>query len=81
MDKGKNTKVKCSKCGREEKVNFSHCLVRGWPKCCGYTMTLVATRANIEKATEEAIRSTTIIRMETPVINGMKLVKEEKLYE
>jgi len=32
--------VWCRKCGKEQKVNGSECLHSGWPKCCGYTMTI-----------------------------------------
>lgn len=33
--------VQCLECGRQEQVSFAHCLRRGWPKCCGYTMRLM----------------------------------------
>lgn len=33
-------RVWCRTCGRTEKVGSAHCLQRGWPKCCGYTMTI-----------------------------------------
>ncbi len=36
----KKGELKCSTCGRESKVDSSECLANGWPKCCGYTMTL-----------------------------------------
>lgn len=36
----KRGKVWCTVCGKVEKVNSSECLREGWPKCCGYTMTL-----------------------------------------
>lgn len=32
--------VWCRECGRTEKVNPTDCLRNGWPKCCGYTMTI-----------------------------------------
>lgn len=32
--------VWCRKCGKSQKVNSSNCLQNGWPKCCGYTMTI-----------------------------------------
>ena len=32
--------VWCTTCGRSEKVSSAHCLQNGWPKCCGYTMTI-----------------------------------------
>lgn len=47
--------VRCQTCGREEPVNFGHCLFNGWPKCCGYTMRLVTTNADIDKAVSEGI--------------------------
>lgn len=31
---------RCSKCGREERSR-PDALTTGWPKCCGYGMTLV----------------------------------------
>ena len=34
--------VKCEVCGRTEKVNFVYCLMKGWPQCHGYTMTLIS---------------------------------------
>jgi hypothetical protein len=44
----------CSTCGREERVNFGECLSKGWPKCCGQTMTLQnATKEDIEKGVAE----------------------------
>lgn len=32
--------VWCKSCGTMLKVNSAQCLKTGWPKCCGYTMTL-----------------------------------------
>ena len=34
---------RCGLCGREERVSFSHCLSRGWPECCGQTMSMLAS--------------------------------------
>lgn len=37
----KRGKVWCTVCGREQSVNgVSATLQTGWPKCCGYTMTI-----------------------------------------
>jgi hypothetical protein len=36
------TECQCAQCGFVLKVNPAHCLQRGWPKCCGQTMTLGA---------------------------------------
>jgi hypothetical protein len=30
----------CVKCGKCKTVNSADCLRLGWPKCCGYTMTI-----------------------------------------
>lgn len=48
--------VWCRSCGRAEKVNPGHCLQRGWPKCCGYTMTIDSPeeQAELRKAAAEA---------------------------
>lgn len=32
--------VWCTVCGKTEKVNSGQALQTGWPKCCGYTMTI-----------------------------------------
>ncbi|MCU7840843.1 MAG: hypothetical protein KZQ94_15875 [Candidatus Thiodiazotropha sp. (ex Troendleina suluensis)] len=32
--------VWCHECGRTQKVNSGHALANGWPKCCGYTMSI-----------------------------------------
>lgn len=32
--------VWCRACGHTEKVDSADCLRTGWPKCCGYTMTI-----------------------------------------
>lgn len=32
--------VWCRTCGRTQKVNTPGALQHGWPKCCGFTMTI-----------------------------------------
>lgn len=32
--------VWCTVCGIDRRVNSSNALSNGWPKCCGYTMTI-----------------------------------------
>lgn len=32
--------VWCTHCGRTRRIGAAHCFEHGWPKCCGYTMTL-----------------------------------------
>lgn len=33
-------RVWCTECGRTMKVNSGIFMESGWPKCCGYTMTI-----------------------------------------
>ena len=37
-------RVWCTECGRSQAVNPAECLRHGWPKCCGYTMTIDSPR-------------------------------------
>jgi hypothetical protein len=37
----KVARVKCDKCGRTQTVDGGRCLALGWPRCCGYTMSLL----------------------------------------
>lgn len=32
--------VWCTVCKRKQKVDAADCFRNGWPKCCGYTMTI-----------------------------------------
>lgn len=32
--------VWCHSCGRTQRVDSAGCLRSGWPKCCGYTMSI-----------------------------------------
>jgi Zn finger protein HypA/HybF involved in hydrogenase expression len=34
--------VWCRQCGATQRVDAAGALARGWPKCCGYTMTIDA---------------------------------------
>lgn len=34
--------VWCRKCGFTQRADSADCLRNGWPKCCGYTMTIDA---------------------------------------
>ena len=36
----KRGRVWCTVCGHSQGVNSAHALQRGWPKHCGYTMTI-----------------------------------------
>ncbi len=46
-------KVWCTQCGKVQRVDGARALERGWPKCCGYTMTIDSPeeRASTSKAT------------------------------
>lgn len=35
-------RVWCRKCSRSQSVDAADCLRRGWPECCGETMTIDA---------------------------------------
>jgi hypothetical protein len=47
---------RCSVCEREERAGDSP-LTRGWPKCCGYTMTLVDTERFIASLDDQMGRA------------------------
>jgi len=42
--------VWCKECGRSKKVNSGDCIKKGWPKCCGYTMTINSPEERKESA-------------------------------
>ena len=50
-----NSQVKCQSCGAAAAVDFAKCLRSGWPECCGSTMELLSTQANIEQAVGQVI--------------------------
>jgi len=52
---GYDTVVECAKCGKRQYLDFAMGLKNGWSKCCGYTMQIVKTTANIEKAVARSI--------------------------
>jgi hypothetical protein len=37
---GNPRSVHCTVCHRDQPVDAASCLEGGWPKCCGYTMTM-----------------------------------------
>lgn len=39
--------VWCRECGRSERVDSAHCLRTGWPKCCGYTMSIDPPKGDV----------------------------------
>jgi len=52
----KDATVKCKKCGTTKRVWFAQCLKFGWPKCCGQTMHLEETTADIDKAVGSIVK-------------------------
>ncbi len=50
-----DSNVECSRCGNSKVADFARCLREGWPMCCGYTMRLIHTAADIEHAVGEAM--------------------------
>lgn len=50
-----DTYLRCSVCGRESTTSFASSLRTGWERCCGYTMTLVRTDADIDDAVHQAV--------------------------
>jgi hypothetical protein len=52
-----DTTVRCDKCGCEKRVSFGACLRSGWPKCCGYTMRMLTTKADIAAVTTDVLRA------------------------
>jgi hypothetical protein len=42
--------LRCTICGRTSTTDFASSLRTGWERCCGYTMRLERTDADIEAA-------------------------------
>ena len=47
--------LRCTVCGRHSTTNFASSLRSGWEKCCGYTMRLEGTKADIDSAVKTTI--------------------------
>jgi len=47
-------RVWCHECGAMLKVNSGECMSSGWPKCCGYTMSLDSPEEREARKPEEA---------------------------
>lgn len=47
---GENSVVVCQTCRSTQDVDFGKCLRSGWPECCGQTMRLISTTADIGAA-------------------------------
>ncbi len=50
-----DSKVECQSCGSKATPNFAKSLREGWPMCCGQTMRLMNTQADIEHAVGAAM--------------------------
>lgn len=50
--------VWCTTCRRRLKVDSVACLLGGWPKCCGSTMSLTPPISKAEKAVDAAFDRT-----------------------
>lgn len=44
--------VWCRSCGRTQRTDSAEALRSGWPKCCGYTMTIDASGRSVDLLTE-----------------------------
>ena len=44
---------RCTVCGRSQAVDMAYCLGHGWPKCCGYTMRVECTPAEMGEAADK----------------------------
>ena len=47
--------VWCRECGRSMRVDSAYALGNGWPKCCGYTMTIDSPEEQAALAGKEDI--------------------------
>lgn len=56
--------VRCETCKREEQVAFAYCLRKGWPKCCGHTMTLISnpSRETVSAAVDQIMAPVAAIK-------------------
>lgn len=52
---GYDTVVQCKKCGRKQYLMFTNGMKNGWSKCCGQTMPILKTTANVKEATKKVI--------------------------
>ena len=53
---GYDTLVQCKKCGKKQYLNFINGLKNGWDKCCGETMIIIKTTANIDACIGEIVK-------------------------
>ena len=53
---GHDTVVQCKKCGRKQYLDFINGLKNGWSQCCGQTMPILKTTANIPQVMKEIVK-------------------------
>jgi hypothetical protein len=51
-----DTLLRCTTCGRTSRTSFASSLTEGWERCCGYTMRLESTTADIEASVRQVLR-------------------------
>jgi len=51
--------VRCRKCCNQKPVRFADGLARGWPECCGETMTLIHTTVNVRHEADQQLTGQT----------------------
>ncbi len=47
-------RVWCTSCGHTQAVNSADAMKYGWPKCCGYTMTIDSPEERASQHSKEA---------------------------
>jgi hypothetical protein len=52
---GHDTVVQCKKCGRKQYLEFINGMKNGWSKCCGETMLLLKTTADMKQVIHELL--------------------------
>lgn len=53
---GYDTVVQCKKCGHKEYLEFINGLRNGWNQCCGQTMPILKTTANIQEVMHKLLK-------------------------
>jgi hypothetical protein len=54
---GHDTVVQCKKCGRKQFLDFINGLKNGWSSCCGQTMPILKTTANVSEIMKKLLGS------------------------
>ena len=79
-----DTLLRCEKCDNEKSVSFSDCLAHGWPKCCGLTMTMQSTSANMDEAVckiiKEPMEMIKQYKLEQNFSNFIQILKKQETF-